>query len=619
MTALLLSLISIAIGPLFFSTLRQRKAIYGLLDGFVLIGVAGLVLVEVLPRAFESVSTGKWLVLLLASVGFILPLFLEKRLSILPFSPGNFFQGLMIVGLFFHQLLDGMALHNPSHGHGHDHSQGPFSFHLQIAIVLHQLPKGFLLWSVLRGKNGDNLARLLIIGLAGMTVAGYFLASTLNDLLHNQTVWLFQSFVAGGLLHVIMHHVPGEKTGLAQKGMAFWSGLGAMVSLGALLSLHFFESTAGHGESMAEQHSGGVSNAFMHLFLESAPSILLGLCAAGVVHAFLPNLVAKWFHGKGRFSQTLRGIAIGIPLPICSCGVAPVYLGLMRKGVPTAAAIAFLIATPEIGLESVFLSWRLLGLKITLIRLALAFLVAMTVGLTISKFIEMRGKTNVLDQPQIPEDDSVDKEQGKFIRAIRFGGGEIVDEIGIWLLAGISIAALLQPLTTPKWLTEIPEGMEILLFSVIGLPVYVCASGATPLASVLLQKGISVGAVLVLLINGPATNVTTFGTVKRVHGVVSALVFALAILVSSIVFGFAVNLLFPEVSAPILSLHEKSFNWIDWAAALVLVGLFASSIVRKGPRGFLAPLGALSTGGAMTSGEGGDGHSHSHGHDHCHP
>ena len=600
MTALILSLSSFIAGPLLFGVVRPRKVVYGFLDGFVLIGVSGLVLVDILPQAYSALGSSGWQVFAVAAFGFVFPFLLERRMAILPFSPKNFFPVLMVLGLFFHQILDGMALA--------DLTPGRTAIHLQLAIILHQLPKGLLLWSLIRGRA---IASTMILGLALATVAGYYLGDQLAGLVANRAVFLFEAFVSGGLLHVIAHHVPGEKTDLSQRGMAFWSGLGALLSLGSLLTLHHVHGH-GHGHEIHTGSEGAAEASFQHhfvsLFLESAPSILLGFTVAGLLHAFLPKTLWSWFEGRGRLSQTLRGIAIGIPLPICSCGVAPVFLSLVKRGVPTAAALAFLIATPEIGIDSIFLSWKLLGWKVTVLRVAMTFLVALVVGLVVSKLIEGRRQSTGLDAFHVSDEVPIPAGTGARVReALRFGGGELVDELGVWLILGISVASLLVPLSSPDWLLELSaNNLDVLLFSLLGLPVYVCASGATPLASVLLLKGVSAGAVLVFLITGPATNVTTFGIIKRTHSLLSSIIFAGTVFIAAIAFGVAVNILFPESSASAPSFVEHEHGPLEWAAASILGLLFVVSILRRGPRGFLQPLGEMFSTGAKLEKE----HSH---------
>ena len=295
MTALVISIVSLALGPVLFWLFRQRKEVYGFLDGFVLVGVAGLVLVEILPQAVDSLPSGTWQVFGLAAAGFVLPFFLERRLSLLPLSPNAFFQGLMVVGLFFHQMLDGMALTAPQSAH---------SIHLQLAVILHQLPKGLFLWNLMRSPSrGSWLPSLLIAGLAAMTAVGYFLGDHLADLVQNRSTILFQAFVAGGLLHVIVHHVPGERSTLSQRGTAFWGGLGSLLSLAGLVALHIYHDGPSLVDAPADATPTGFPSAFVDLYLESAPSILLGFAAAGILHAFTPEAIWGWFRGGGRLSE----------------------------------------------------------------------------------------------------------------------------------------------------------------------------------------------------------------------------------------------------------------------------------------------------------------------------
>jgi uncharacterized membrane protein YraQ (UPF0718 family) len=398
----------------------------------------------------------------------------------------------------------------------------------------------------------------------------------------------------------------------AEGRFTLWSGVGALLSLAGLLALS--GALPAPGGAGAER---GFGDAFLDIAVESAPWILLGFAAAGAFQALIPRVIFSWVQARGRMSQALRGIALGLPLPLCSCGVVPVYLSLLKKGVPPAAALAFLVATPEIGIDSVFLSSSLLGIEITLIRLTMAFLIALAVGLTLARTFEKIQKAGQIDQLALPPERPAPRNlEEKLREALRFGGREIVDHTGAWLLVGIALAAVLEPYVKAEWLSQIPRGVDVLLFSLVGLPLYVCASGATPLAAVLLHKGISTGAVLALLITGPSTNITTFGILKRYHGAKGALLFAGWVYAFSIAIGFAINFLFPRSSAPIRQLPPHELHGPGaWVCLGLVAVLFAGSLIRLGPRGFLATLGE---GLAGPEALGGEPAPHGHPHDHHH-
>jgi uncharacterized membrane protein YraQ (UPF0718 family) len=572
-------LLALVLGPLAYQLSRAKLKTYSFVDGLVLVAVGGLVLFEILP---EQVSTlGVWVVLM-ALGGFLFPHLIEVRLDSLPVSPRTIFSGLILLGMCIHQVLDGAALHPPGAG-----SEPHAVSHLGAAVILHQLPKGFLLWELARKAAGLATALLVIGGLLVATTVGYFLGIEVLGLLETRAVGCFQAFIAGGLLHVVFHHVPGAACGAPRGERAFWSGAGALVAVAVLIWL-----PRGHFVQEASSRAHDFQSGFLALAFESAVPILVGLVAAGLLQAFVPAGPLSWFHGRNRLTQALRGVVLGLPLPICSCGVTPVYHTLIRRSVPAAAAVAFLIATPEIGFDSFFLSLRFLGWEVTAIRLGMAFLIAVTSGCVLAR---------VLDRVRPGVDLALEPLEGgggklgfraRCRRALDFGLFDLVDQIGPWLVAGLALAALAEPYLDPEWFATLPPGLDVLLLALVGLPIYVCASGATPLAAVLMGKGVSTGAVLAFLITGPTTNVTTFGILERLHGLWRAVALPVTVFILAVGLGLAVNAWTPAGRAPLLAeLAAEPHSSLDIACALVLAVLLALSVLRLGPREFLARLG----------------------------
>ncbi|MDP7449341.1 MAG: permease, partial [Candidatus Latescibacteria bacterium] len=169
---------------------------------------------------------------------------------------------------------------------------------------------------------------------------------------------------------------------------------------------------------------------------------------------------------------------------------------------------------------------------------------------------------------------------------------------------GLGLAAVVHTLVGGRWDAIVPAGLEVEFFALLGMPVYVCASGATPLVAVLIHNGVSPGAALAFLLTGPATNLTTLGVLTRLHGRRIALMFGGSVVGFSLLLGRTVNAL-TDVKGVVPDLavhHESGFGWLDVALALLTV-LFLVSLVRQGPRAFVGEL-------FEADGDGESGHDH---------
>ncbi|MDO6612629.1 SO_0444 family Cu/Zn efflux transporter [Shewanella sp. 1_MG-2023] len=124
---------------------------------------------------------------------------------------------------------------------------------------------------------------------------------------------------------------------------------------------------------------------FIELFLESAPWLLLGLVLAGLLKVFVPMAwMQKQLGGHG-LKTVVKAAVIGAPLPLCSCGVIPAAVGLRRSGASKAATTSFLVSTPETGVDSVTVSYVLLGPFMAIIRPIAAITSAVVAGLLVGR------------------------------------------------------------------------------------------------------------------------------------------------------------------------------------------------------------------------------------------
>lgn len=561
-------------GPLMVWLLRAHTWSTVALDSFCLITISGFALLHLLP---ESAEQAGWLVLPLALLGFVLPSIAERTLHHGHSGMRRAVFGLAILGIAAHATLDGLFLNvggGPHEGHSHGHELTAW------AVILHRIPEGLGIWWIVPRTLGVGAAVLITIASITATLFGYFLGGSVLTGESQNALALLQSLLVGSLLHVVLHaHIPAPRE---QGRIRPASVLGAAVGVAVL-------SYVIHDHFPQGDH-GGPATVFLNLALESAPALLIAYFLVGLCHAFMPSNWLKSMTRGSTISQAVRGVAIGLPLPVCSCGVVPIYRELIHKGAAVAAAIAFLVATPELELAAVMLTWQLMGGEVALVRVLMAALLALVVGVLVASFARPRsGKsTNEDNACSIPDEPS-GRLGARLKSAIQFGFGPAVDSTATWILTGLLLSALLMPYVDSEWIATLPAGIDVPIAALIGLPLYVCATGSTPLAAMLLIQGLSPGAVLALLLTGPATNVTTFGVLAKLHGGRTALVFAASMWIGAMGLGYLANwaLDTPQLSGFGEHVQESTLAWVLlWGVALV----FGWSLLRQGVRPFLESL-----------------------------
>lgn len=279
---------------------------------------------------------------------------------------------------------------------------------------------------------------------------------------------------------------------------------------------------------------------FLNLLGEMAPYLLLGFLVAGILHAFVPRrLYARHLAGDG-FRPVLLAALFGIPLPLCSCGVIPTAMSMRRQGASRAATVSFLISTPQTGADSILATGSLLGIPFALLRPLAAFVTALAGGMLTGFFGGKAAET--------PTEASVEETPrrsfvAKCREALRYGFGEMVQDIGRWLLLGLLLAGLITVLVPDDFFTEFSAHplVGMLLVLALSVPMYVCATGSIPIAAALMLKGLSPGAALVFLMAGPATNLAALLVIGKVLGRRTLALYLAAIVVGALGFGLLVD------------------------------------------------------------------------------
>lgn len=326
-----------------------------------------------------------------------------------------------------------------------------------------------------------------------------------------------------------------------------------------------------------------MTSELLSIALTAAPWLLLGLIIAGLIKAWLPkHLLQRWMGGHG-LGSIIRAAIIGMPLPLCSCGAIPTALALHRGGAGRGPTTSFLISTPGVGVDSMLLTSVLLGPFMALIRVLGALITAIVTGILVG-FTKSTALTpaaaSCCTSPDCGEQQVVNEApEGVWSRSwggLRYAFSDLLDDISVWMFAGLLLAGLLVTLVPPTTMAGVSGGIGALIFmAVIGIPLYICAAAATPVAAGLLMTGISPGMAIVFLLAGPITSLATLVILRRELGNQALTVYLSSVLLVIVLIGWLFDAVLgitgwnPVEQAS--QVQELLPIWLEWLALVVLV------------------------------------------------
>lgn len=325
---------------------------------------------------------------------------------------------------------------------------------------------------------------------------------------------------------------------------------------------------------------------------QMAPYLLLGFLVAGVLSVLIsPRWVERHLGGRG-FGPILKASLFGVPLPLCSCGVIPVSASIRRHGASRAATVAFLLSTPQTGVDSIAATWALLGPVFAIFRPVAALVTGVLGGGLIQAF-DRRDDAAAEKAVAVGECadacDTDPRRKHAIVRAVHYGLVTLPRDIGPALLVGVLIAGIMTVLVPPDDLKSYIGGgvLSILIMMAVGVPVYVCATASIPIAAGLMHMGASPGSALAFLIAGPATNAATFTIIWKVLGRRTALFYILTVAAAAVVCGLVLDWLTPLVEgampewAPQSNTHS-GMGWFSHVMAAALLAVLAVSYLARG-------------------------------------
>ena len=355
-------------------------------------------------------------------------------------------------------------------------------------------------------------------------------------------------------------------------------------------------------------------DALVMMMAEMAPYLMLGFFIAGLLRTFVPHSLYSRHLAPRNMKSVVKAAALGIPLPLCSCGVIPTSVGLRKEGASHGACTSFLIATPQTGVDSIAATYSLMGLPFAIVRPIAALFTAMFGGWLVNNYAREDEQISAAAAQSGEHDhcdcgcDDHDHEHHhhheedascscgtnskptfweKLKGALEYGFVEMLQDVVKWLVIGLLIAALITVAVPNDWLAALHEYklLNMLIVLAVAIPMYVCATGSIPIAVSLMAKGLTPGAALVLLMAGPAVNSASILVIGKVFGKRTLSLYVLSIIIGAVVFGLGIDYLLPQDWFAVSSVITAGGHcahcltvW-DWVFLIVLALLLVNALV----------------------------------------
>lgn len=328
-----------------------------------------------------------------------------------------------------------------------------------------------------------------------------------------------------------------------------------------------------------------LSMEFWAIICDMAPYLLLGFLIAGILHGIVPKTFYRKYLSKNNFLSVLYATLIGIPLPLCSCGVIPTAVSLKNEKASKGAVASFLIATPQTGIDSILATFSLMGLGFAVIRPVAALITGICGGLLVNMLLKEKADTNTTATK------ADEKPKNVLYGILHYAFFEMLQNIGFRLLTGLVLATAISVFIPDEFFLRFAEypWLQMIIILAVSIPMYVCSTGSIPIATSLILKGLSPGAALVLLMAGPAVNLASMLVIKKTMGKHFTIIYVMSIVLGAVLFGGLVNMFqsfFIEgvhctSDAACCNNRFDNISWLKIICAIIFSGLLINALLMK--------------------------------------
>lgn len=325
--------------------------------------------------------------------------------------------------------------------------------------------------------------------------------------------------------------------------------LAAMVAAGILLLVFGYQALLQNPElaGLVDRLST-FTTIFLGIFIEAAPFLLLGTLASGLVEVYVSQEELQRLAPRRPLAGALFGGMLGLFFPVCECGVVPLTRRLFRKGLPTAAGISFLLASPVINPIVIASTAAAFGFgQVLILRLGLSLLIAVITGLVFAlqqdsaELLRPTPQPLVLN-PAVPGQQALMTHRSRLRKALVISVDEFF-EMGRYLVMGALLAALLQSFVPQSLLLQFGQGpvLSVVILMALAVILSICST-VDAFIALSFASTFSPGAVMAFLVFGPMVDIKSALMYFQVFRRRPASLLILLPLVLSLLAGIVINL-----------------------------------------------------------------------------
>ncbi|WP_354622794.1 permease [Psychromonas sp. MME2] len=322
---------------------------------------------------------------------------------------------------------------------------------------------------------------------------------------------------------------------------------------------------------------------FTNIAMHSAPMLLLAYFLSALMHYFKPKFsILPVQDSQTFFADSLKGVAYGLPLPICSPSATKMHQHLLSMGANQTFATAFLIAAPIVGFDALLISWPLLGEQLLLLRIVLAALFALLIAWVIGRHFKLQHTTSAANTNQCEHSSS------RFVNAVKQGYQHQLDHTAPWVLLGWMLAATLSAASVWDFFGQ-ALWLQVIVMIAVAFPFALCATGITPVIAMLLLAGLSPGAAIAFFLIAPTISIELLKMIRQQQGVFAAMSLAMLMVGGAFIIGLGINQYIDTISLSWLQ-QQGNYSWWQIISLCIILTLYLSSLLRRGARSFIAEL-----------------------------